>query len=428
MAIPTERDLVRIGPWPQGSNNLSLATSVPRRSFRKGVNVDVTDDGKVVRREGRTKLVDGKLCGLFGYGRRGFYLEGSTLYGFEVDGDRTTQPVALYDGLALEAQLAHSLVEPDIFVSDGSTNLRIRPDNSVSPWSIPTPAVPSASVEPDGALAAGRYHGAIAFKASTGEEGPLSSQFVFEVEEGQRVVVNFAQTIPEFRTVLYMTKPNGTELLHVATLPPAPSVNVHRHPLGRPPSTLYTDPMPPARFAATWNGRLLVGASRFVTWSEALHYGVTKSMYNYLELSEEITMIAAVDTAGGFFIGQKTRTLYMAGEDPADANQVVAYPFGVIPGTMHMVPGARLPMENAPAKPVPMWLASNGVFCVGLEDGTVHPLTEPRFATQLAEQGAALFDQRGGKSRFLTALRDPSPNNFAVSDSFTAEVVRPSDN
>ena len=428
MAIPTERDLVRLGPWPQGANNLSLATSVPRHSFRKGVNVDVTDDGKVVRREGRTKIADGKMHSLFGVGHRGFFVEGSALYGFEAGGERTTEPVMLYDGIAPDTTLAYTVVEPDIFVSDGRVSLRVEPDNSVSPWSVPTPLAPSATPVADGSLEPGRYHIAVAFKAPTGEEGPLCPHVVVEVGENQHLNLQFAQTVPGFRVVVYMTKPNGAELLHVATLPPAPSVNIHRHPLGRPAATLYTDPMPPARFAATWNGRLLVADSRFVTWSEPLHYGLTKSMYNYLEFAEPVTMLAAVDTAGGFFVGQKSRTMYIAGEDPADASQVMAYPFGVVPGTMQMIPGARLPMENTPAKPVPMWLSSNGVFCVGLEDGTVHPLTEPRFAAQQAEQGAALFDQRSGKSRFLATLRDPSPNNFAVTDSFTAEVVRPGDN
>ena len=74
--------------------------------------------------------------------------------------------------------------------------------------------------------------------------------------------------------------------------------------------------------------------------------------------------------------------------------------------------------------PVPMWVASNGVFCIGLPDGTVVPLTETRYATKKAHFGAAMFIQRDGINRYVATLRNPTDNNFAMTDQITAEVVR----
>lgn len=424
MAIPTERDLARLGPWRAGTDNLSLETQVPRGSLRKAVNVDITDSGRVMRRHGRIKVFDGETSNIEGFGNRGFFQEGQVLYAFErVDGAETAA-VPIYEGLRPEARLTYCLIEPDIYVSDGEVSLRISPSNEVTSWSLPIPPLPGLSTT-SGNLSAGRYHVAYAYKASSGEESPLSNSAVIEIEDGQGVTVQLTHLLNGMRTAIYMTKANGTELLHVATVPGQPSsVNVHKQNLGRPPATEDMDPMPGGEFAAVWNGRLLVASDRFVQWSEPMQYGLTKSMYNYLELAEAVTALGAPETAEGFFIGQQSRTYFAAGRDPADAQLREVYPAGIVPGTLHMVPGARLAMDAPPAEPVPMWLATNGVFCVGMPTGDVVPMTEARFAAMKASDGAAFFDQRDGINRFVATLRNPTENNFAVSDTFSAEVIR----
>lgn len=428
MATPgTTEQLLALGPWPLGTNNLALETSVPRRSFRKGVNVDVTDDGKVVRRDGATLAIEGDdVHNLFGYGPRGFFQDGGTLYGFEVLNGTETAAISLFEGLAPGARLAHCMIEPHIFVSDGVRTLRIAPDNSVSDWTVPTAAAPTLTVlESGGSLPPGRYHVAVAYRAPTGEEGPLTGAEVIDIVEGQGIRIGLSHTTTGVRTVVYITKPNGTELLHLATVPQPPSVNVFNisH-LGRPPATENLDPMPPGEFALLWNGRLLVAADRFVYWSEPNHYGMTDLAYNYLEFASPITGLAAVETAAGFFVGQPDRTYFVAGADPADSALTVAYPAGIVSGTVQLIPGARLPIENPPSTPAPMWLATNGVFCVGLEDGTILPLTETRYAARTGETGAALFMQKSGRSRFVATVRDSQENTFAMTDQFSAEVVR----
>lgn len=422
----TER-LTALGPWPLGANNLALETSVPRRSFRHGVNVDVTDDGKLVRRSGYSHVIEAVEPGnLFGYGPRGFFVEGTRLFGFEVVDGRETAAIELYDGLQRDARVAYAMVAPDLFVSDGHVALRISPENRVSPWAVPAAPPPVLSAaSTGGTLAAGRYHVAVAYKNMAGEEGPLSPWQAIELSQGQVLTLQLGPAPPGLRTAVYMTKPDGTELLHLVTVPHGtPAVNVARQHMGRPPVTEDTVEMPAGNFALMWNGRLVTARDRFCFWSEPMQYSVSRDMYNYLEFPENVTMLAANETTPGFFVGQVSRTFFVAGADPADASLVDAYPAGVVPGTLQMVPGARLPLEAPPSTLVPMWLATNGVFCVGLDDGTVFPLTESRYVAKQASEGAALFDQRAGINRFITTLRNPSENSFAVSDQFTAEVVR----
>lgn len=428
MASPgTQGKPVPLGPWRAGANNLALETSVPPSSFRQGVNVDVTDDGKIVRRDGTTQVIEAEEpVSLFGYGNRGFYLEGTRLMGFEVLGGAETEPVELFDGLSPYTRLAHAMIEPFVYVSDGDQSLRIHPDNSVTAWSVPTAPDPVLTVASSGgSLASGRYHVAVAYKNGLGEEGPVSGWQWVEITEGQGITVHLSHVAPSHRSVIYMTKANGTELLHLATVPyGSPSVNVFRQHMGRPPATLDLDPLPGARFAAVWKGRLLTADGRFVRWSEPNQYGLTHAAYNYLEFAEEVTGLAAVETADGFFVGQGRHTYYVAGADPADAALATAYGAGMVPGTVTMVPGARLPFEAPPPMPVPMWLASNGVFCVGMIDGSVSPLTETRYAARTGQEGAAVFVQRAGRSRYVATVRDSQENAFAMTDQFTAEVVR----
>lgn len=426
MAIPTDRDLIQLGPWRQGANNLAEETSVPRGSFREGVNVDVADSGKVRRRRGYTKVADAdEPESLFGYGNRGFFLEGGSLMGFEVIDGVETAPTELYAGLRPFSRLAHCLIDPDIYVSDGDVSLRVSPSNAVSLWSVPATALLALTSSAGGTLPEGRYGVSVALKTASGEEGPLTPMLFTDAAEGSSLNIAVQPAPAGLRTAVYMTKPNGTALLLLAVLPSGVGVAaLNKQALGRAPVSEDLDMFPGGAHALVWNGRLVNASGRYVQWSEPFQFGLWNPGLNYRELIEDVTMLAAAETQTGFFIGQKSRTYYMSGGDPADASLKEAYPAGVIPGTLQMVPGERLPLENPPADPTPMWLSTTGVFCVGLGDGTVIPLTAPRFATQIGPEGAALFDPRRGINRFVATVRNPSDNVFAMSDSFTAEVVR----
>lgn len=422
-----EDALRSIGPFPAGANNLAAETSVPPRSFRRGVNVDVLDDGKVRRRKGRSKEFEAvEPHSLYGDASRGFFVVRDTLFGFTVDAGVVSDPAALYTGLTPDAPVTYSLLEPDIFASDGVVNLRISVDGLVTEWSLPTPELPTLTGDADGSLDPGRYFVAIAYKAANGEEGPLTQPQVIELADGGRVTVAFP-TAPAsaMRTLVFMSKPNGRELLLVAAVPTnVSSLGINKQNLGRPPVTQDTDPMPAGTHSLVWNGRLLVAYDNIVVWSEPNQYGVTKLAYNYLVFTSKVAMLAAIDTAAGFFVGLEDKTYFVAGSDPADARLVGAYSAGAVPGVLAMVPGARLPFDTPPAMPVPMWMATNGVFCVGMVDGTVQPLTEPRYAAKHAGFGAAMFDQRYGVNRYVATLRSPTDNNFAMADQITAEVIR----
>lgn len=424
---PDSRDLSTIGPFPLGANNLARETSVPRSQLREAVNVDLSDGGKARRRRGYTKLDDlSHATSLLGYGNRGFVLEGDELLAFEVVDGALTGFVPIASGL-LSGRLAHVLVEPDIFVSDGQRNLRIGPGNEVVEWTPPQPAPPVvASFNAGGALEAGRYRVALTLRASSGVEGAPSAPLDFELQLDEYPSLALPTAPDGYRLMVYMTKPNGKELLFVGSPPAgAASINIMSQRLGRPLATDYMQPMPPGRHAALFRGRLWVGSGPYLTASEPFQYGVTQLDFNTMTFSEDITGIAAAgEVGGGFFVGQRSKVYFLEGDNPDQMSLREQYPAGMVEGTLAMVPGARLPFEAPPSVPVPIWLATNGVVCVGLPDGSVAPLTEGRYAAAVGRTGAATFVQRDGESRYVATTQEPDENKFAAVDEVSYEVVR----
>jgi hypothetical protein len=426
--IPGDRDLRTLGPWPAGANNLAAEHNVPRPSFREGTNVRVADDGRISRREGRAKLFEAiEPHSMFGQGLRAFYAEQTQLMATELYPDGSlAEPLPIFTGLRIDAPLAYCLIEPDIYVSDGLQTLRLRPDNTVLPWAPPPAPAPSATLTA-GALPPGRYHVALAYKLANGEEGPLSAWTALDVAEGQGILLAFPPVPAEVdRQLIFMTKPNGAALLFFGSVPVgATQATLSKQRLGRAPVSDGLDQMPPARFAAYFAGRLLVGLEDLVVWSEPNQYSLTSLEFNYMTFSEPVTGIGVVgETTNGFFVGQLSRTYFVSGSDPNDTQLNEVYPAGIVPGTLSHVPGARLPLENPPTVPVPVWLATNGVICVGLQDGTILPLTEPRFAADVGCEGASVFEQRDGMSRYIVTTKNPDENVFAVRDQVSIEVVR----
>lgn len=424
---PSDRDLQTLGPFPAGANNLSRETSVPRRSVREAINVDLSDDGKFRRRKGYglIEALDSPDS-LFGVGNRGFLLDDGILYAFEVDSGVVSSLVPIYSGLRQGARLARAVIEPDIFVSDNDQNLRIAPDNTVSPWSIATPGSPTVAVV-DGAMPPGVYMFAVTGRLASGEEGSPSGVFMTTADSPAQFVLTLPPALSDVpRFSIYMTKTNGSELLFVGSVPSnAGTVTITSPKLGRPMVTDHTQPMPPAQFAMYFRGRLWVASGSLLTASEPFQYGVTQSDFNTIPFSEDITGLGTAGEAGGaFFVGQQSKVYLLRGDSPDDLGMVEKYPFGMVAGTLTMVPGARLPLEAPPSEPVPIWLATNGVVCVGMPDGSVLPLTETSYAADVGATGAGLFLQRDGESRYIASTSEPRENVFAMRDEVAFEIVR----
>jgi len=422
MPIPGERPQ-KLGPWPRGAYNVGPENSVPPQHVRKALNVDFDDDGKPRLREGRTRvIVAAEPRCLWGNGRHMLFVVGEDLYFI----DRNLDPRAIQTGIAPSAYLAYCDIEPYTFVSDGEANWRVDRDGNVRAWTLPTPDDPTPTLGTASGLDAGQYLLAITYTDETGEEGP-SSGTVTITTSGEAINLSLP-TAPAgvFRTRVYMTKPNGGQLLLAAAVPAAAtSVSFSQQRLGRPLRDNEFEPMPPAHHACYYNGRLYVMHGAVLYWSQPNHYTATVPDQNFLPFGEDGTMIAAPsEGAQGLFVGLGSRTYFVFGADPSDTRLVDAYQAGVIPGSLRYVPGKNLALDNPPKAMVPMWIATNGVFCAGLPSGEVFAMSEQRFVTALSGRGAAGYRMHRGIHQFIATLLDPTENPVGFSDSVSTTIVR----
>lgn len=421
---PSDRDLTPIGPFRRGVDNMSGETDVGLRSLREAVNVNVSDTGRVSRRDGYTLVSTMSASDIVGVGNRGFIAADGTLLTFDVADFGIGAITEIMEGVG--EHLCVALIEPDIFMSDGERNFRIAPDNTITPWALDEPMPPAVAAlnNQGGGMAAGTYQMAMS-NAPVGEaESALSERVVFAIGTGEYPSIDLPLT--GHRRALYMTKADGTELLLVAYVPAdVPGINVMQPQLGRPPVTEDTAAMPACSAALYYRGRLWVATQNWLTTSLPFQYTVTALEDGTMALMEPITGLGSCgDAGGGFFIGQQSRVYYAQGDSPNELTLLERYPAGMVAGTLKMVPGAQLPMQAPPSEQVPMWMATDGVFCVGLPDGTVLPLTERYFVAANAKRGAAMMQRRKGESRYIATVEEPRDNVFAASDELTIEIVR----
>ncbi len=115
---------------------------------------------------------------------------------------------------------------------------------------------------------------------------------------------------------------------------------------------------------------------------------------------------------------------FLRGKDPSNFDMVEAYPSGVVPGSLVMVPATALNIETVSLR-VPVWMSTSGVFCVGGPNGQVLATTEAYFSGDVAERAAALFRSVDGINQVLVSMQKPlRSSKLAVTDSASATVVR----
>lgn len=420
-----DRELVSLGPWPFGLDNQSVEGATDRRALRTALNVDITKEGRARRRRGRQLAF--ALPGAHSiYGENGplcLVASGTKLYRI----DESLTPTEIYDDLRADAPLAYTMIEPYVRVSDGVRALRVSSSGVVTTWAVESPTWAAALESANGAFTAGRYGVAVSFVSPEGEESALAHVETYaDVSDGRGLVVSWSPPAAGIRARVYITKPNGTELLQALTAPAgAASVSISNARLGAACATLDLDTMPAGEYEAYFNGRLYAMTGDLLSWSEPNHYTLWNPELNFMPFSEPGTMLAASPEGGsGVYVGLGSRTYYLRGDDPSTASLVEAYPAGVIAGSLAYVPGEKLPMDGPPAARVPMWLASNGVFCAGLGDGTVLPVTEARFATKLSTRAAAMYRHQNGLSQYVATLVNATDNPAAVGASVSATIVR----
>lgn len=420
--------LTPLGPFT-GIDNVHAEHEAPASSLRKAENVDITDAGRVRRREGYTlkhALVGAHSA--WADARLGFGLvaAGTTLYRFT----DTREPQAVANVAPL-ASIAYASVNSSAVFSDGFEMRAISAAGDASPVWIETPGrQPDPVAIVDGPWPAGRYQTAITYIDRDGRESAATeSAYITLMVPSQVSLENIPTPSDPFASInVYMTEPNGTTLYYRASRPAGMSSStVPFGPPGRALETQFLAPMPAGSHLAASNGRLYSAVKSVLWYSEPLRHGLTKPARNFVQFSGLVDGLAATGEAGrgsGVYVSVGGMIRWLDGANPGEFQSMQVYAHGAVPGTMIRVPASYFNIEGLQdTQMLAHWVATNGVLCLGLPGGTVMPYSE---RTVLADgsEGAAAYIEREGVRQVINNLFGEPTNAVRAKDQFSVRVYR----
>lgn len=312
-----------------GLNTASDPVRLPQGWLSVADNVDVTDTGALVRRQGRELIASGAFTGIYSTIDRArlYVVDGGQIKSIAPD----MSPTMLASGLC-SLPMHWAEVNGRVFYANGQDYGIIEPDGQVLPWSWEVPGEPVLHVTA-GTMPPGKYEVACTFILPDGRETGAGDAASIELAADSGLVITQIPHSEGCKTRVYIGPADSTVLQHAFTTTlPAATWNASPDALGEELVTQGLDPIPPgASLPAAWAGRMWVAqpiASRdmSVIWaSEPLAPHLFNLRKGFLSVPGQVVMLLA--HSGGLIVGTERAIHVWNGESLA---QVAGY--GVVAG------------------------------------------------------------------------------------------------
>ena len=376
------------------------------------LNADVTETGRLSRRDGFTEVVSlsdghslwsGATCILV--------MDGTTLKRLVGESLTTVSDIG---GMSTRTYFAET--DSKVYVSNQYANGVFDPDtNTLNDWGITLPVGPVIT-STDGNLPAGTYH--VTFTQTSGDDisgnGPIS-QIVLSSEGGISI-----SNRPS-GAVVWCTDPNGDifyrigetdTIVHVTTVEPLPS--------------LFCSPPPYMTSIVHAFGRMWGAVDNMLYYSEPFHLDWWKLGGNYFEFATNITLIAKVFS--GLFVGCEDRTYFLDGTQPEQMQQKDVGA-GAIAGTLSYCNdiielGDTISPPEKKHHSVPVWVSEEGIVA-GNPVGRLFSLSQKSVRFVPGQVGAGLYRKKDGHFQYLTSfMKGGEQDGLSMGDEATVEVIR----
>lgn len=172
------------------------------------------------------------------------------------------------------------------------------------------------------------------------------------------------------------------------------------------------------------NGRQFVARNREVLYSPALRYGLfdpRKGRVGFVKRVQMMAFVADGNDGAGLFVSDTKRIYFLAGADPADWAQRIAYGHAAVPGQLGWAPGSVWGLETEQLLPV--WQATDGRLCVGMPGGSVMAPASGA-AMDIGNQTSILYRPEEGEHRIVAAMRGAGTNQLALRDKMIVREYR----
>lgn len=431
MTSPRDNDILTLAGWPGGINNRARETEnvnidnrlrIPAGEFlRSAINVDLTQQGKPIRRRGYASVVEGFTHSLWRVGDAPFALVVREGYLCTVSGpEPLVEQVTTVDW---SRPMSYTTVNDRVYFSNGLDKGYITFDGELRPWGLPVPATPALSLTPSLGLNAGQYQVAVTFTGADGEEGGASEAATITVAQGGGfTVAMLSAPVEAVQRNVYVTQANSEVFTLYATVPAATlSVDVSLSGMGagRVLETQHLESVIAGDIVRYFNGRIYFSVGEAVFFTEALRYGLVRYSQALYMMPKPVALLEPSED--GLYVGYGKTVVFLGGNNPYDVSNTRVNSRGAVPGTGTRVPGYFLDRE---LEHLPVWWTQQGGLVAGLPGGEAQQLTQDRLAVPSFGAGAILAREREGMRHLVSALRQPGENSFGASDSVVAEIRR----
>lgn len=404
---------IKLGPF-SGMNNVKQAEGLQTQGGatqpRIILNSDVTQAGRLVKRDGYTQAVSlsnphslwaGSTCMLCVVGGALYQIEGGT---------------ATSRGTVTDDPMYYAEVGDLVYLSNKSYNGIFDPDaGSISAWGIELPNGPMCT-STSGNLDAGVYH--VCLTTESGDEisgnGPIT-QITLASEGGISISNRGAND------VVWCTDPNGDIFYNVGKVDTIVAI-----PTVEPLPSLFCYPPPYAQHLTHAFGRMWGSVGNKVYYSEPFKWSWWKKGTAFFEFATNVTMIAKTRT--GLFIGCEDRTHCLLGTKPEEM-QSLDVGAGAIPGTLAYCNniielGDTISPPEKKHESVPVWVSEDGIVA-GNPVGRLFSLSQGKVKFSPGKEGASLYRQKNGDFQYLTSFyKGPDEDSVGISDDATVTVIR----
>jgi len=377
------------------------------------LNADVSEKGRLTKREGYTEVVtltDGHSlskdlvsCLLV--------MDGITLK--RLDGTTLTEIGSV--GM-LKTNMYYAEVGDKVYLSNKYYNGIFDPDtNALSTWGITLPNGPVLS-STSGGLPGGIYH--VCFTQRSGTDisgnGPISK---ITLSSTGGISISNRPT----DGVVWCTDPNGdifyrigevSSILNSVSVEPLPS--------------MFCSPPPFVEHLTHAFGRMWGMVDNILYHSEPFHLDWWKLGTSFFEFATKGTLIAKVRT--GLFIGCDDRTYFMGGTKPEEMQQLDVGA-GAVPGTLAYCNdiielGDTISPPEKKHTSVPVWVSQEGIVA-GNPAGRLFSLSQQKVRFAPGNVGASLYRKKDGQFQYLTSFpKGGAQDGLGMSDDATVEVIR----
>lgn len=316
-------------PKFRGMNNVTDPLTLGMGWLAQAENIDITNLGKIRKRAGYTKQMDGNLTGAYST------LDFTRMYVVD-DGylkAMTSPTTALPLRAMTSADPMHfAEVNQRVFFNNGADRGIILPDNSVIDWDWPVPDVPMISTV-TGSLPAGLYRVCTTLVLPDGRETGNSDTAEIVLSDGQALQITGIPQVAGLVTRTYIAPADSTVFqLANADSPAAIVWNERPESLG---VDLLTDNLNPLPADATviqvWKGRVYAAQyfeadNQTAIWfSQPLGFHLFDLSKDFILIPGRVTMLAPHDQA--LLIGSDDRIYAYT----PDGLSTLA-PYGAVPG------------------------------------------------------------------------------------------------